>query len=101
MSQDDADDPRLIDALAEVRRLASRSRSTTSSVCPATLLAQLAQMRAGIHVADWSERMKRAGMELIATKVEEESKVLALMELNVTLAQDFLLGEPRPLREAV
>lgn len=67
----------------------------------ATLLAQLAQMRAGIHVADWSERMKRAGMELIATKVEEESKVLALMELNVTLAQDFLLGEPRPLREAV
>jgi cyclic-di-GMP phosphodiesterase TipF (flagellum assembly factor) len=58
-------------------------------------------MPTGIHVADWSERLKRAGIELIATKVEEESQVLALMELNVTLAQGYLLGEPRPLREAV
>lgn len=120
LSQDDAEDLRLTDALAQVRRLgfsfsldnvvrvpndnaADRARRGFRhiKIDVATLLAQPAQMRAGIHVADWSERMKRAGMELIATKVEEESQVLALMELNVTLAQGFLLGEPRPLREAV
>ena len=120
MSQDDADDIRLTDALAQVRRLGfsfsldnvvrasgddaddrARRGFRHIKIEAATLLAQPTHLRAGIHVADWSERMKRAGVELIATKVEEESQVLALMELNVTLAQGFLLGEPRPLREAV
>ena len=119
LSQDDADDIRLTDPLSQVRRLGfsfsldnvvrvtndapdrARRGFRHIKIEAAALLEQPSQMPTGIHVADWSERLKRAGIELIATKVEEESQVLALMELNVTLAQGYLLGEPRPLREAV
>lgn len=119
LSQDDADDLRLTDALTQVRRLGfsfsldnvvrfvgdandrARRGFRHVKIEASALLDPVASTGAGIHVADWSERMKRAGIELIVTKVEEESQVLALMELNVTLAQGFLFGEPRPLREAV
>lgn len=65
----------------------------------AEMLAQEKAPRTALHVAEWSERCKRGGMELIAEKFEEESQAVRLMELNVALAQGFLFGEPRPLRE--
>jgi cyclic-di-GMP phosphodiesterase TipF (flagellum assembly factor) len=65
----------------------------------AEMLAQEQTPRTSLHVADWAERLKRGGMELIAEKVEEDAQAVRLMELNVTLAQGYLFGEPRPLRE--
>ena len=65
----------------------------------AEMLAQESKPRTALHVADWAERLKRGGIELIAEKVEEERQAVRLMELNVTLAQGYLFGEPRPLRE--
>lgn len=63
------------------------------------ILSEEAQSRMIIHVADFGEKLKRSGIALIADKVEEEAQVLRLMELNVTVAQGYLFGEPAPLRE--
>ncbi len=37
-------------------------------------------------------------MVLIAAKVESEDQVLDLVEDDLTLAQGYLFGEPRPMR---
>ncbi|MDA0654299.1 MAG: EAL domain-containing protein [Proteobacteria bacterium] len=60
------------------------------------LLSQDVQQRMTIHMADLKEAMKRAGLELIAEKVEEEDEVLGLLDFNVDYGQGFLFGEPRP-----
>ena len=64
------------------------------------LLSEEAQKHFSVHVADLKEAMKRAGIDLIAEKVEEEDEVLGLLEFNVDFGQGFLFGEPRPLQEA-
>lgn len=45
------------------------------------------------------ERLARHGVSLIASKVEEETQVLDLLDFHIELAQGFLFGEPRLSRE--
>lgn len=44
------------------------------------------------------EKLRARGMTLIAAKVENEGQVLDLVEDDLTLAQGYLFGEPRPMR---
>jgi len=44
------------------------------------------------------EKLRARGMVLIAAKVESEDQVLDLVEDDLTLAQGYLFGEPRPMR---
>ena len=44
------------------------------------------------------EKLRARGMVLIAAKVESEGQVLDLVEDDLTLAQGYLFGEPRPMR---
>ncbi|MDF1719490.1 MAG: EAL domain-containing protein [Minwuia sp.] len=44
------------------------------------------------------EKLRAKGMVLIAAKVENEEQVLELVEDDLTLAQGYLFGEPRPMR---
>lgn len=44
------------------------------------------------------EKLRARGMVLIAAKVESENQVLDLVEDDLTLAQGYLFGEPRPMR---
>jgi len=44
------------------------------------------------------EKLRAKGMTLIAAKVENEEQVLDLVEDDLTLAQGYLFGEPRPMR---
>ena len=62
------------------------------------LLSQDVQQSMTIHMADLKEAMKRAGLDLIAEKVEEEDEVLGLLDFNVDYGQGYLFGEPRPAR---
>lgn len=63
------------------------------------LLSQDVQQSMTIHMADLKEAMKRAGLDLIAEKVEEEDEVLGLLDFNVDYGQGYLFGEPRPARD--
>jgi cyclic-di-GMP phosphodiesterase TipF (flagellum assembly factor) len=118
LPQGDAQDPALLPNLTALRKLGfafsednvqlvndgdvpalSRAGFRYVKIKAAEMLAQESKPRTALHVADWAERCKRGGLELIAEKVEEERQAVRLMELNVTLAQGYLFGEPRPLRE--
>jgi len=46
-----------------------------------------------------ADRLDRHGLALIASKVEIESEVLDLLEIETGLGQGYLFGEPRPSRE--
>ncbi len=67
----------------------------------AQLLSADVQSRMTIHMADLGEILKRAGVKLIVEKVEEESQVLGLLEMDIDLAQGHLFGEPRPIQGTV
>lgn len=45
------------------------------------------------------EALSTAGVTLIAAMVEKEEQVVELVEADVTLAQGYLFGEPRPMRD--
>ncbi|MDP7429318.1 MAG: EAL domain-containing protein [Alphaproteobacteria bacterium] len=51
------------------------------------------------HIDDYKNAVNRAGLQLVAEKVEEESEVIDLLDLGIDLGQGFLFGEPRPSRE--
>jgi cyclic-di-GMP phosphodiesterase TipF (flagellum assembly factor) len=51
------------------------------------------------HIDDYKDAVTRAGLQLVAEKVEEESEVIDLLDLGIDLGQGFLFGEPRPSRE--
>ena len=50
---------------------------------------------------DFALLMRRYGVELIAEKVEHERQVVDILELDISLAQGHLFGEPRAIKEAV
>lgn len=52
-----------------------------------------------IHAADLGRRLKRADISLIASKVEDESRMPELLDMDLGFAQGFLFGEPRPSRD--
>jgi len=45
------------------------------------------------------DRLARHGISLVASKVEEETDVLELLEMDIELAQGYLFGEPRLSRD--
>ncbi len=51
------------------------------------------------HIDDYKNAVNRAGLQLIAEKVEEDREVIDLLDLGIDLGQGFLFGEPRPSRE--
>ena len=50
---------------------------------------------------DFTTLARRYGVEVIAEKVEAERQVVDILELNISLGQGHLFGEPRAIKEAV
>ncbi len=50
---------------------------------------------------DYAGHLARFGIELIAEKIEEETTVVEVLDLDAALGQGHLFGEPRPIREDV
>ncbi|MGD2132097.1 MAG: EAL domain-containing protein, partial [Maricaulaceae bacterium] len=54
-----------------------------------------------IRADDYAALLAKYGVELIAEKIEDESTVIEVLDLEVGLAQGHLFGPPRPLKEGV
>jgi cyclic-di-GMP phosphodiesterase TipF (flagellum assembly factor) len=54
-----------------------------------------------IHAGDFAALTRRYGVEIVAEKVEHERQVVDILELDVSLGQGHLFGEPRAIREQV
>jgi cyclic-di-GMP phosphodiesterase TipF (flagellum assembly factor) len=54
-----------------------------------------------IEAADLATLARRHGVELVAEKVESERQVVDILDLDISLGQGHLFGEPRPIRDAV
>ena len=50
---------------------------------------------------DFALLMRRYGVELIAEKVENERQVVDILDLDISLSQGHLFGEPRAIKDAV
>ena len=57
--------------------------------------------KSDIAAADFAALTRRYGVELIAEKVEAERQVIDVLELDISLGQGHLFGEPRPIRDDV
>ena len=57
--------------------------------------------RSDIAAADFADLTRRYGVELIAEKVEAERQVIDVLELDISLGQGHLFGEPRAIRDDV
>jgi cyclic-di-GMP phosphodiesterase TipF (flagellum assembly factor) len=51
-----------------------------------------------IHPEDLADLLARAGIDLIAERIESESMVLDLLDYDVRFGQGFLFSPPRPVR---
>ena len=66
---------------------------------PGALLLDPKQSSAGdIHPADLSDLLGRAGIDLIAERIEGERAVVDLLDYDVRFGQGFLFAEPKPIR---
>jgi cyclic-di-GMP phosphodiesterase, flagellum assembly factor TipF len=66
---------------------------------PAELMLSKEAGAAGhIHPADLSDLLARHGIELVADRIESESVVLDLLEMDVRFGQGYLFAQPRPVR---
>jgi cyclic-di-GMP phosphodiesterase TipF (flagellum assembly factor) len=66
---------------------------------PAELMLSKETSAAGhIHPADLSDLLSRYGIELVADRIESESVVLDLLEMDVRFGQGYLFAQPRPVR---
>ena len=63
------------------------------------LLSQLNAASADIHPADLSDLLSRHGVELIASRVENEGSVVDLLDFDVRYGQGLLFSPPRPVRQ--
>jgi cyclic-di-GMP phosphodiesterase TipF (flagellum assembly factor) len=54
-----------------------------------------------LEAADFAALARRHGVELVAEKVESERQVVDILDLDISLGQGHLFGEPRPIRDAV
>ena len=54
-----------------------------------------------LQAADYAALCRRYGVEVIAEKVESERQVVDILELDISLAQGHLFGEPRAIKDAV
>jgi cyclic-di-GMP phosphodiesterase TipF (flagellum assembly factor) len=65
------------------------------------LLSPKSQAGASIDVADLKEALARAGIDLIAHKVETEREVVNLLEFGVDYGEGYLFGAPRPAKDDI
>jgi cyclic-di-GMP phosphodiesterase TipF (flagellum assembly factor) len=77
----------------DLPELARRGASFIKIDCSA-LLGDMARSTGAVR-----EALSTAGVTLIASKVEREEQVVELVEAEVSFAQGYLFGEPRPMRE--
>jgi cyclic-di-GMP phosphodiesterase TipF (flagellum assembly factor) len=54
-----------------------------------------------ISAADFAGVTRRYGIELIAEKCETERQIVDVLELDISVGQGHLFGEPRAIKEAV
>ena len=54
-----------------------------------------------IQAADFAPLTRRHGLELIAEKVETEKQAVDILELDISVGQGHLFGEPRAIKENV
>jgi len=54
-----------------------------------------------IRAADFAGLTRRYGIELIAEKCETERQIVDVLELDISVGQGHLFGEPRAIKEAV
>jgi cyclic-di-GMP phosphodiesterase TipF (flagellum assembly factor) len=54
-----------------------------------------------IHPADLSDLLNRHGIELVADRIETETVVVDLLEIDVRYGQGYLFAQPRPVRAEV
>ncbi|CAN5410007.1 EAL domain-containing protein [soil metagenome] len=54
-----------------------------------------------IQAADFAQLTRRYGIEVIAEKCENERQIVDILELDVSMGQGHLFGEPRAIKEAV
>ena len=54
-----------------------------------------------ISAADFAGLTRRYGIELIAEKCESERQIVDILELDISMGQGHLFGEPRAIKEAV
>lgn len=65
-----------------------------------SMLQQFRKGRGVVDSRDLHEAMPRAGISLIADKIESEKTLIELLEYNIGFGQGFLFGEPRISRES-
>ena len=54
-----------------------------------------------IHPADLTDLLNRHGIELVADRIESETVVVDLLEIDIRYGQGFLFAQPRPVRAEV
>jgi cyclic-di-GMP phosphodiesterase TipF (flagellum assembly factor) len=54
-----------------------------------------------IHPADLSDLLNRHGIDLVADRIESETVVVDLLEIDVRFGQGYLFAQPRPVRAEV
>jgi cyclic-di-GMP phosphodiesterase TipF (flagellum assembly factor) len=91
---------RVTDLRIETRDLADR-RFRFVKIAAALLLNRLPGSTIDIHPADFSDLLGRAGLDLIAEKIETEATVIDLIDYDVRFGQGFLFSPPRPVRPEV
>jgi len=85
------------DLRMEPRELAERSFRFLK--VPAKLLLNKASgAQSDIHPEDLADLLARAGIDLVAERIESENTVLDLLDYDVRFGQGFLFSAPRPVR---
>ena len=54
-----------------------------------------------LNAEDFAGLTRRYGIEVIAEKCETERQIVDILELDVSMGQGHLFGEPRAIKEAV
>lgn len=67
----------------------------------ALLLNRSSPATSDIHTSDFSDLLRRYGIELIAEKIESEGTVVDLLDYDIRFGQGFLFAPPRPVRSEV
>ena len=88
---------RVGDLQLEPRELAERGFRFVK--IPAALLLSRAEAKAaGIEASEFSDRLGRSGIDLIAEAIESEATVVGLLDFDVRFGQGPLFSPPRPVR---
>jgi cyclic-di-GMP phosphodiesterase TipF (flagellum assembly factor) len=65
------------------------------------LLNGMSEANAQIHAADMRSYLERFGIQLIVSKIENESVLADILDYHVKYGQGFVFSEPRPVRPEI